>query len=181
MDNLTKTYRMNHQTRKFSFQNYQLSNSNNEYRFEILGIDKNVIGTAHVKFKNSSQGNFWHLDDLYIFNNYRFQGYGTKLLNHLREYVWNINRLKLRVHPAIGQQAMEEIAAKKLSEQSESSEEELDAMDEKLEREMMQPDFWKKQKETSSKDDSTSLVKWYMDRGFSVRDPDEKHLWCEPN
>ena len=82
MDNLTKTYRMNHQTRKFSFQNYQLSNSNNEYRFKILGIDENVIGTARVKFKNSSQGNFWHLDDLYIVNNYRFQGYGTKLLNH---------------------------------------------------------------------------------------------------
>lgn len=91
MDDLTKTYRMNHQTRKFSFQNYQLSNSKNGYRFEILDTDKNVIGTAHVKFKNGSLENFWHLDDLSIVKDYRFQGYGTKLLNHLRKYVWNIN------------------------------------------------------------------------------------------
>lgn len=171
---------MNHHTHKFSFQNYSPLNSRNEYRFEIIGTDNNVIGTAHVKFKNGSQESFWHLHNLYINHNYRFQGYGTKLLNHLREYVWNINRLKLRVHSAIGQQAMEKIA-KKLSERSEFSEEELDAMDEKLEREMMQPDFWEKQKEISLEYDSTSLVKWYMDRGFSVRDPDEKHLWCEPD
>jgi GNAT superfamily N-acetyltransferase len=150
-----------------------------EYKFEVLDPAKKVVGAAYIESKQDKQGKFWHLEDLLIAEENRNQGYGSALLEHLRQYLWDINRLRIRVHPAIGQQAMEELAETgELMLQS--SEEELDAIDRKLEEAMQQPDFWSKQAEIKKEYSSKDLIEWYKKRGFTIDDPDKKHVWCYP-
>ncbi|MBD2569428.1 GNAT family N-acetyltransferase [Anabaena lutea] len=162
------------------FRNYLPLPSDEEYKFEILNSGE-VIATAHVKCMQDKQEKFWHLSNLFVDKNSRSHGYGTKLVNHLRQYLWNIDRLRIRVHPAIGQQAMEELAEISKHYNETYTEEELDAMDKELYLAMQQPDFWEKQAEISKTKDSKQLVEWYRKREFTHDDPDGKHLWCYPD
>lgn len=159
------------------FQEYSSLTPYGEYKFEVLDPAKKVVGAAYIESKQDKQGKFWHLEDLLIAEENRNQGYGSALLEHLRQYLWDINRLRIRVHPAIGQQAMEDLAERgKLMQQF--SEEELDAMDRKFEEAMQKPDFWSKQAESNKKYSSEDLIEWYKKRGFTIDDPDQKHFWC---
>jgi GNAT superfamily N-acetyltransferase len=166
------------------FRDYPPLESDKEYKFEVLNSGQ-VIATALVKCMQDQQGKFWHLDDLLVVQKEnRNQDYGTKLLNHLRHYLWNIDKLKIRVHPAIGNQGTEELA-ERLSERSKHNEEtyteeELDAIDEALDLAMQQPDFWQKRAEINENKDSKKLFEWYRKREFTHDDPDGKHLWCYP-
>ncbi|MBD2294284.1 GNAT family N-acetyltransferase [Anabaena sphaerica FACHB-251] len=159
------------------FHDYPSLESDEEYKFEVLHSGQ-VIGIAHVKCMQDQQGKFWHLDNLFVQIKHRNHGYGTKLLNHLRHYLWSMDRLRIRVHPAIGQQAMEALVEKLQHNKEIYTEEELDAMDKELYLAMQQPDFWQKQAEISETQDSKELVEWYRKREFTHDDPDGKHLWC---
>lgn len=163
------------------FRDYPPLQPYEEYKFEVLDSASKVTGTAHVKSIQDGQGKFWHLEDLLVAKESRSQGYGTKLLIHLRQYLWSIHRLRIRVHPAFGQQAMEEIAEGFMQQQY--TEEELDTMDRDLVQAMQQPDYWEKQAETiqNTQFDSKRLIEWYRKRDFTVDDPDGRHLWCYPD
>ncbi len=161
------------------FRDYLPSQPGEDYKFEILNSGQ-VIGTVHVKSMQGKQGKFWHLDDLLIDKNYRSQGYGTKLLNHLRDYLWKIDRLKIRVHPGDGR-LLEDLPEKWKHHNEQYTDEELDAMDKETEQAMLQPDFWDKLAEKSENRDSEKLKNWYRERGFKHDDPDGKHLWCYPD
>lgn len=156
--------------------------ANGGYIFKILDSHRNLIGTAHVESKHDNQGKFWDLEDLFIFEKEnRYQGYGTTLLDYLKDYLWGVDKLRIRVHPAIGHQAMETLVTESINNQKKYTEEELDEMDRKLEAEMQQPGFWEKSEEMSRVFHSDDLKKWYKNRGFSVTYPsDEKHFWCFP-
>jgi hypothetical protein len=68
------------------FRDYPPLESDKEYKFEVLSSGQ-VIATAYV---NDYQGKFWHLDGLLVHQKKdRYQGYGSKLLNHLRDYLWS--------------------------------------------------------------------------------------------
>ena len=69
-----------------------------QYIFKVLDSDGKVIGDAIATMKND---NYWCLDEIVIDKYERNKGYGTQLLNHLREYLWSINRLPIRVHPGL--------------------------------------------------------------------------------
>ncbi|MBE9250044.1 GNAT family N-acetyltransferase [Dolichospermum sp. LEGE 00240] len=153
--------------------------SDKEYKFEVLSSGQG-IATAHVKCMRDRQGKFWHLDNLFVHNQNRNQGYGTRLVNHLRDYLWSIDRLRIRVHPAIGLQVMEELAEKSKHNTETYTKEELDDMSKSLYLEMQQPDFWEKQAERNEVRDSKKLIEWYRKRGFIHDDPNGKHLWCYP-
>ena len=156
--------------------------SNGNYRFEILDSHDTVVGTAHVESRHDTEGDFWHLEDFLINKDCRSQGYGTALINYLRDYLWNINKLRIRVHPAIGQQVSENLAKDLQSNQQQYTEEELDEMDRKLQERIQQPDFWEEQKKTRKVYNSNDLKKWYVKRGFTVNYPfDERHFWCLPS
>lgn len=173
---------MNDSLDSIEFRDYPPLQPDEEYKFEILDYGE-VIGTAHVKTQQDRQGEFWHLDDLFVTEKRRNQPqhYGTKLLDHLRQYLWSVHKLRIRVHPAIGQQAMEELVERLKQNQHKYTEEELDAMDEELNQAMQQPDFWEKQQEAGWQFDSKKLIEWYRKRGFTHDDPDGKHLWCYPD
>jgi len=161
------------------FIDYPPLHSDGEYKFEVLDSGQ-LIGTACAKSKQDQEGKFWHLDDLWVQEDSRSQGYGTKLLNHVCEYFWSLDRLRIRVHPGnpvFRQTGIEELFKIK----NHSTEEELDAMDREMKQAMLQPDFWEKQKQAVKKFDSTPLVEWYRKRGFAVDDLDGKHLWCYPD
>ncbi len=164
---------------KIEFHDYQ-SLQTEEYNSEILDSCINVIGVAHAKLLHGTQEKFWHLENLFIDKGNRCQGYGTKLLNHFCQYLWSIYKVPIRVHPAIGQQVMENLSDRLMQQQS--SEEELDALDENLSNELQQPDFWERQIEKSSTHlDSERLIEWYCKKGFKVDDSDKKYLWCHPD
>jgi GNAT superfamily N-acetyltransferase len=161
------------------FRDYPPLESDKEYKFEVLSSGQ-VIATAYV---NDYQGKFWHLDGLLVHQKKdRYQGYGSKLLNHLRDYLWSIDRLRIRVHPAIGQQGMEELYEILKHDEETYSEKELNAMGEASDLAMQQPDFWEKRAEIIEKRDrdSKELIEWYRKRKFIHDDPDGKHLWCYP-
>jgi GNAT superfamily N-acetyltransferase len=150
--------------------------ANDEHEFKILE-SKCIIGTALVKKIHDREGYFWHLDDLQIRKESRHKGYGKALANHLITYLLAIEKLRIRVHPAIGQQVMESLneAMQNLSE------EELDERDRQLEQEMQDPDFWEKQELKQEVFNSENLKEWYRKIGFNTDDPDGKHLWYLPD
>lgn len=125
---------------------FQVHLSNADYKFEVLDSDKKIIGNAHVESKNDKKEKFWHLEDLFIEKKSRYQGYGTELLNYLCNYLWDVEKLRIRVHPAIGQQGMEEIVEEWRRTNQQFTEEELDDIDRKRMEEIQQRDFWKEQK-----------------------------------
>ncbi|WP_413175913.1 hypothetical protein [Anabaena azotica] len=90
--------------------------------------------------------------------------------------------LRIRVHPAIGQQGMEELYERLKHDEETYSEEERNAMGEASDLAMQQPDFWEKQAEIIEKRDrdSKELIEWYRKRKFIHDDPDGKHLWFYP-
>ncbi|MCY7273151.1 MAG: GNAT family N-acetyltransferase, partial [Phormidesmis sp. CAN_BIN44] len=156
--------------------NFQEEHSiNNEYVFKVLDSEK-IVGTALVKKMHDQEGEFWHLDDLKIQKENRRQGYGRALVKHLIKYLWEINKLRIRVHPAVGEQAMESI----LEARQNLSEGELDEMDRQLEQKRQKPNFWESQKLKQQVFNSKDLKKWYRKQGFTIDDPDGKHLWCHP-
>lgn len=149
--------------------------SHDSYVFEILDSHEKQVGTAHVDLKHDIKGEFWHLEDFIIIDeSNRDQGYGTTLLNYLRKYLWSIDRLRIRVHPAIGQQAGENLAKNTQCHQQQYTEAELNEMDIKLIEEIKQFGFKNIQEDTSNSLDSEKLKKWYKNRGFSVTH-DEKY------
>lgn len=150
------------------------------YRFEILDSDSHerVVGVAYVESRYDAEGKFWHLEDLFIDENNRNKGYGTILLGFLRDYLWNIDRLRIRVHPAVGQQAMEILGKQMQFNQQQYTEAELDKLDKSLEKMLQKPDFWESQEKILNLS-SDELRKWYKKRGFSVTF-DEKYFWCFP-
>lgn len=145
---------------------------NDEYVFKVLDSE-NIVGNAVVTKMHDHKGKFWHLDDLQIRKESRRQGYGTALVNHIITYLLKIDKLRIRVHPAVGQQAMESLC----EEIQNLSEQELDQRDKQLEQEMQKPDFWETQKCNQEVFDSEDLKNWYRERGFNNDDPDGKHLW----
>lgn len=148
------------------------------YRFEILDSHERSVGVAHIESRDDAEGKFWHLEDLLIDENNRNRGYGTILLSYLRDYLWNIDRLRIRVHPAVGQQAMETLGKQMQFNQQQYTEAELDELDKSLEEMLQKPDFWESQEKILDIS-SDELREWYKKRGFSVTF-DEKYLWCFP-
>lgn len=156
-----------------NFSNYPTPNGG--YKYEVQDSSGQIVGTAHVQSKGNAH-RFWDLEDLLIDKEYRRQGYGTGLLNHVRDHLWNIDRLPIRVHPAVGQEALEEVA--KNCQHNQLTEEERDAEDRKLEEAMKKPDFWEDQNKKSKKYNSEDLKDWDRKLEFTCDDPDGKHLWC---
>ncbi|MDJ0734248.1 MAG: GNAT family N-acetyltransferase [Nostocaceae cyanobacterium] len=162
-----------------TFGNYPPSQPGKDYKFEILNSGQ-IIATAYVKSMQNQQGKFWHLDDLFVQKNNRSQGYGTQLLDHLRKYLWKIDRLKIRVHPA-NEEQVEEFSEIYKHNNEQYTDEELDAIDRETEQAIQQPGFWNQLAEKSENRDSERLKNWYRKRGFTHDDPDGKHLWCYPD
>jgi hypothetical protein len=109
-------------------------------------------------------------------------GHNPQNLNIQHFCLWSIDRLRIRVHPAIGQQGMEELYERLKHDEETYSEKELNAMGEASDLAMQQPDFWEKRAEIIEKRDrdSKELIEWYRKRKFIHDDPDGKHLWCYP-
>ncbi len=153
---------------------------NGNYKFEVLDSDGKIVGNAHIEPKHDRKGKFWHLEDLQINSETRCQGYGTALLKYLCDYLWSVDRLRIRVHPARGLEIPEDQADDYQRKLQQYSEAELDAIDREQEEEIQKSDFWKKQQQTAKTDSSEDLIKWYQKRGFTISDPDSKHLWRLP-
>ena len=73
----------------------KVHSSDGSYRFEILDSHENGVGIAHVEPRYDAAGKFWYLEDFLINENSRNKGYGNILLNYLRDYLWNIDRLRI--------------------------------------------------------------------------------------
>lgn len=157
---------------------FQESLLNKNYKFEVLDSDGRIVGNAHIEFKHDRKGKFWHLEDLLINPETRCQGYGTGLLKYLCDYLWKVDRLRIRVHPGRGLQITENQADDYQRKLQQYSEEELDAMDY---NELQKSDFWTNQKKMSKTTNSEDLIKWYEERGFTHKDTDGKHLWLLPS
>jgi GNAT superfamily N-acetyltransferase len=122
------------------------------YSFEVLDCHGDAIGNAVIKLMESNQESFWHVRELFIQKDRRGKGYGSALVEHFCQYVWNIHRNPIRVHPAIGMQALE----------SQLCDDNLDTPSQEIHY------------------DSQELAEWYKKRGFSVEDQDGRHLWRCP-
>lgn len=156
------------------------SNINGNYNFKIVSEDQKEIGNSLVESRQDRQGRFWHLENLYISPEYRSKGYGTTLLNYIREYVWNVDRLRIRVHPAIGQQASENWAENLQKINSKDNQELGEYLDSLSDEEWLE---WVQNNSSKigwMEFNSDNLIRWYQNRGFTIKDPDEKHLWCDP-
>jgi hypothetical protein len=79
----------------------------------------------------------------------------------------------MRVHPAGGQQVMEDLfdSVSNLSDE-EDKEQRMQIM-----QEMKDPSFWESQQLNQTTFNSDELKEWYRKRGFDIDDPDGKHLW----
>lgn len=154
--------------------------ANGTYRFSILNTSQEEITFALVELKNLTEESFWDLTELYTIQQEREKGYATKLLTYLKEYLWNIYRFPIRVHPANGIQFMENLSEKYELHKQKFSDEELDAQDEALNQAIQQPGFWEEQEKNSVKQDSSKLSQWYKNREFNRDDLDQRHLWCDP-
>ena len=157
-----------------------VSFANGTYRFSILNTSQEEITSALVELKILTKESFWDLTELYTIQQEREKGYATKLLRYLKEYLWKIDLLPIRVHPANGIQFMETLSEKYELYKQKFSDKELDEQDEELRKAMQQPGFWEEQKKNSVKQDSSKLIQWYKICGFNRNDLDQKHLWCDP-
>jgi len=151
------------------------------YNFTILDKSRSSDFLGISKVTKSNNQTFWDLEEITIKKEFRRQGYGSKLLNYTRDSMWEIEKLRIRVHPAIGQQAIENLAEQYQENLKKYTEEELDALDAKLIQEMREdPKFWNKQSDKFQNYNSDELAKWYCRRGFKPDNLDKKHLWCYP-
>jgi hypothetical protein len=151
--------------------------NNSEYEFKLLE-SKNIVGSAFVKKMQDRKGEFWHLDDLEVQKPNRQKGHGGSLVKYLINYLWKIDKLRIRVHPAIGEQATEQSCEEIQNLSQEYSEDELDEIDRKLVEEMKKPDFWTNQKFSQKLFNSEELKAWYRKQGFT--NEDGQYLWCYP-
>ena len=66
------------------------------YQCYQMYLNNDLIGRASYRNKTS----YWYIDEFLIFQPFRGNGYGTYLLDHITEEMWNTQKLPIDIDPS---------------------------------------------------------------------------------
>lgn len=71
---------------------------NSRYTCYKMYLKDEIIGFANYRLFNN-QSSYWYIDEFVISEQYRGKGYGSYLLKHILDRMWNEQNLPIHIYP----------------------------------------------------------------------------------